>query len=34
MGKLEQKRPLVRQRFRWKNNIKMDPKKIGWDGVD
>jgi hypothetical protein len=28
VGKLELKRPLVRPRRRWENNIKMDLRKI------
>jgi hypothetical protein len=34
MGKSEGKRPLGRQSRRWVNNIKMDLREIGWDGVD
>jgi hypothetical protein len=30
----EGKRPLGRPRSRWMNNIKMDLREIGWDGVD
>jgi hypothetical protein len=29
-----QKRPLGRPRRRWVDNIKMDLKEIGWDGID
>jgi hypothetical protein len=32
--KPEGKRPLERPRRRWVDNIKMDLKEIGWDGVD
>jgi hypothetical protein len=32
--KPEGKRPLGRQRCRWVENIKMDLREIGWDGVD
>jgi hypothetical protein len=32
--KPEGKRPLGRQRHRWVDNIKMDLREIGWDGVD
>jgi hypothetical protein len=32
-GKPEVKRPLRRSRHRWVDNIKMDLRKIGWDGV-
>jgi hypothetical protein len=34
MGKAEGKRPLVRPRHRWVDNIKMDLREKGWDGVD
>jgi hypothetical protein len=34
VGKPEGKRPLGRPRRRWVNNIKMDLREIGWDGVD
>jgi hypothetical protein len=30
VGKPEGKRPLVRPRRRWKDNIKMDLKKVGY----
>jgi hypothetical protein len=30
----EEKRPLGRSRRRWVDNIKMDLREIGWDGVD
>jgi hypothetical protein len=30
----EGKRPLGRQRRMWMDNIKMDLKEIGWDGMD
>jgi hypothetical protein len=32
--KPEGKRPLERPRRRWVDNIKMDLRVIGWDGVD
>jgi hypothetical protein len=32
--KSEGKRPLGKPRRRWVNNIKMDLREIGWDGVD
>ena len=32
VGKLERKRPLGRPRHRWKDNIRMDLKEVGWDG--
>jgi hypothetical protein len=34
VGKPEGKRPLGRPRRRWLNNIKIDLREIGWDGVD
>jgi len=34
VGKPEGKRQLVRHRRRWEDNIRMDPRKIGWDVVD
>jgi len=34
VGKSEGKRPLGRPRRRWKDNIRMDIKEIGWEGVD
>jgi hypothetical protein len=34
VGKLEGKKPLGRPRRRWVDNIKMDLREIGWDGVD
>jgi hypothetical protein len=30
----EEKRPLGRQRRRWVDNIKMDLREVGWDGMD
>jgi hypothetical protein len=33
-GKSEIKRPLGRSRRRWVDNIKMDLREIGWDGMD
>jgi hypothetical protein len=33
VGKSEGKRPLERPRRKWVDNIKMDLKEIGWDGV-
>jgi hypothetical protein len=32
--KPEGKRPLGRPRRRWVDNIEMDLREIGWDGVD
>jgi hypothetical protein len=34
MGKQEGKRPLERPRHMWEDNIKMDLRAIGWDGMD
>jgi hypothetical protein len=34
VGKPEGKRPLGRPRRRWVNNIKMDLRVTGWDGMD
>jgi hypothetical protein len=34
VGKPGGKRPLGRPRRRWVDNIKMDLREIGWDGVD
>jgi len=34
MGKPEGKRPLVRPRHRWENNIRMDLRELGWECVD
>jgi hypothetical protein len=34
MGKPEGNRPLGRPRRMYVDNIIMDPKKIGWDGMD
>jgi hypothetical protein len=34
VGKPEGKRPLGRPRRRWVNNIKIDLREIGWDGMD
>jgi hypothetical protein len=34
VGKPERKRPLGRPRSTWVDNIKMDLREIGWDGVD
>jgi hypothetical protein len=33
-GNPEGKRPLRRPRRRWVDNIKMDLREIGWDGMD
>jgi hypothetical protein len=34
VGTPEEKRPLVRHRRRLEDNIKMDRREIGWEGVD
>jgi hypothetical protein len=34
VGNPERKRPLGRPRRRWVNNIKIDLREIGWDGMD
>jgi hypothetical protein len=34
VGKPEEKRPVVRPRRRWVNNIKIDLRGIGWNGMD
>jgi hypothetical protein len=34
VGKREGRRPLGRPRCRWGDNIKMDLREIGWDGMD
>jgi hypothetical protein len=34
VGKPEGQRPLGRPRCRWVDNIKMDLRGIGWDGVN
>jgi hypothetical protein len=34
VGQPERKRPLGRPRCRWVDNIKMDFRVIGWDGMD
>jgi len=31
---LKEKRPLVRQRLRWEDNIKMDLQEVGCEGID
>jgi hypothetical protein len=33
VGKLEGKRPIGRPRRRWDDNIRMDLREIGWEGV-
>jgi hypothetical protein len=34
VGNPEGKRPLGRPRCRWVDNIKMNLREIGWDGID
>jgi hypothetical protein len=34
VGKPEGRRPLGRPRRRWVNNIKIDLREMGWDGID
>jgi hypothetical protein len=34
VGKLEGKKPLGRPRRGWEDNIRMDRREIGWEGVD
>jgi hypothetical protein len=34
VGKPEEKRPLGRPRCRWVDNLKINLREIGWDGVD
>jgi hypothetical protein len=34
LGKPEGRRPLGRQRRRWVDNIKMDLREMGWNGMD
>jgi hypothetical protein len=34
MGKPEGKKPLGRLRHSWRDNIKVDLREIGWDGMD
>jgi hypothetical protein len=34
VGKPKEKRPLGRPRRRWMNNIKINLREIGWDGMD
>jgi hypothetical protein len=33
-GKPEWKGPLVRLKRRWEDNLRMDLKEIGWEGVN
>jgi hypothetical protein len=34
VGNPEGKRPLGRPRCRWEDNIMMDLREVGWDGID
>ena len=34
MGKPERKRQFGRPKFRWEDNIKMDPQKVECEGMD
>jgi len=34
VGKSERRRPFGKPRRRWEDNIRMDIRKIGWEGVD
>jgi hypothetical protein len=34
VGKPKGTRPLLRARCKWVDNIKMDPKERGWEGLD
>jgi hypothetical protein len=34
VGRIERKRPLGRLRRRWDDNVKMDVREKGWDGMD
>jgi hypothetical protein len=34
IGKSERKRPLGRPRHRWEDNIKVDLREVGLEGVD
>jgi hypothetical protein len=34
VGKPEGKRPFGRHKHRWEDNIRMDLRQIGWEGVD
>jgi hypothetical protein len=34
VGKPEGQTPLGRPRHRWEDNIRMDLREIGWEGVD
>jgi hypothetical protein len=34
VGKPEGKRPLGRLRCRWEDNIRLDLREVGWEGVE
>jgi hypothetical protein len=34
VGNPEEKRPLKRPKLRWVDNIKIDLREVGWDGMD
>jgi hypothetical protein len=34
VGKPDGKRPLGRPKHRWVDNIKIDLREVGWDGMD
>jgi len=34
VGKPERKRPLGRSRHCWEDNIRIDPREMGWEGVE
>jgi hypothetical protein len=34
VGKPKGKKPLGRPRCRWEDNIRMDLRELGWDGMD
>jgi hypothetical protein len=34
VGKPESKRPFGRHRHRWKGNVRLDLREIGWEGMD
>jgi hypothetical protein len=34
VGKPEGKRPLVRPKRRWEDNVRMDLRETGWNGMD
>jgi hypothetical protein len=34
VGRREGRRPLARRRHRWEDNIEMDLREVGWEGMD